>query len=130
MKRLALVTLFALVGCSHYSPQNRAPAGVDEDPCKVAMTTLLLRTQDGESVQFVDEIIDANRLIDQGFLSGDDLRAIEDSTQWNQFFAHSRVDATSDEQILVAALLRKSEPTSSVEALQRKYNLLFEFCGL
>lgn len=94
------------------------------------MTTLLTRSQNGQTVQFVDEVIDANRLIDQGFLSGDDLRVIENSSEWHDFFLSSKVEASSEEQVLVAALLRKSEPNSSIEALQRKYNLLFEFCGL
>lgn len=130
MKRLGLVILLSLAGCAHHNPVKRYPAAVGDDPCKVAMTTLLARAQTEDGLRFVDEVIDANRLIDQGFLSGDDLRAIETSSEWNDFFLNSRVDASSEEQVLVAALLRKAEPTSSIESLQRKYDLLFEFCGL
>lgn len=129
MKCFVLIALLSLAGCAHNSA-HRYPAAVSDDPCKAAMTTLLTRSQNGQTVQFVDEVIDANRLIDQGFLSGDDLRVIENSSEWHDFFLSSKVEASSEEQVLVAALLRKSEPNSSIEALQRKYNLLFEFCGL
>lgn len=110
-------------------PFSRMPASVASDPCKSAMEALLLRS-DAPEGGFVDEIIDRTRLLESGRLTQSDLDEIENSVDWRDFFTAQIFSAAHEEQVMIAALLKKSEAGAPIEAVQRKYRLLFEFCGL
>lgn len=132
-KVVLLIFILHLCGCSTYSSHNqRGPASFSsDDPCHEAMRSYFSRLDlsTAES-DFVDDIIDLNRLVDSGKISREEISEIGNSSEWSQFFNAKNFDASEEEQVLVAALLRKSDPDAPVEALQRKYGLLFEFCGL
>lgn len=105
-----------------------------DDPCRVAMRSLMnneLNLVSQGSVINIDTHLTREYLLTQGHLKQQDLDIIENSSLWREFLTQqSREIASQDEQMLIAALIRKSDPEAPVDALQRKYNLLFEFCGL
>tara|TARA_R110000868_G_scaffold269233_1_gene528588 strand:- start:3970 stop:4281 length:312 start_codon:yes stop_codon:yes gene_type:complete len=100
-----------------------------DDPCKLAMQEYFYRIENGAE-SYVDEVIDMDRVIDSGRISHEDILKIENSNNWNNYFASLEVEATQEEQRLIAAMLRKADPDAPTSALQRKFGLLFEFCGL
>lgn len=81
-------------------------------------------------VEFIDDVISVSRVVESGRISMNDVRAVESSAMWREFIDERQVDATLDEQVLVIALLRNADPDAPVDVVKRKYNLLFEFCGL
>lgn len=135
MRLLSLFILLVLAVACAGNPSRRQPAAIsNHDPCHEAMQLLMDQNQlrnSNAATGFVDEFIDRGRLIGQGKLSQADLEAIETSPEWRNFFLKQHGgEVTSEEQILVAALLRRADEQAPIEAVQRKYSLLFEFCGL
>ena len=134
---IRLLNIFILVFAIGYMSSSkqvllRAPASISgEDPCHMAMRELYSRSNQGLSSQaFVDEVIDLNRLSESGKLSSDEFSAIYDSAEWRNFFVLKEFDASDEEKMMIAGLLQKADPDAPIEALQRKYSLLIEFCGL
>lgn len=126
------ILVFAVVYTSSVRQVVRQPASIGgEDPCHTAMRGLYIRSnQDSSGQAFVGEVIDLNRLIESDKLSPDEFSKIYDSPQWRDFFVLKEFDASDEEKIMIAGLLQKADPDAPVEALQRKYSLLIEFCGL
>lgn len=127
------ILVFAIGHSSSSKKAYRVPASINaDDPCHVAMRELHLRSSTNQVVSpgFVGEVIDLNRLIESDRLSPDEFSDIYNSSQWRDFFVLKEFDASDEEKIMIAALLRKADPDAPVEALQRKYSLLIEFCGL
>tara|TARA_R110002049_G_scaffold239471_1_gene412713 strand:+ start:653 stop:1054 length:402 start_codon:yes stop_codon:yes gene_type:complete len=130
-----LLNIFILVFALGYTSSHeklRAPASVaGQDPCHEAMRDLFSRRSgDNISGEFVDDVIDLNRLIESDRLSPDEFNQIYDSPAWRDYFVTKEFNATDEEKVMIAGLLQKADPDAPVEALQRKYSLLIEFCGL
>ncbi len=117
------------------APSRNVASLSGADACREAMQTLMdfdqMRVSFNPPTQFVDDMIDRTRLLEQEKLTQAELEAIENSPAWNNFFLKQRgSDVSPEEQVLIAALLRRADEYAPIEAVQRKYNLLFEFCGL
>ena len=85
---------------------------------------------DNGNISYVDEVIDADRVIDSARISHEDILKIENSHEWSDFISSVDVSASLEEKQLIAAMLRKADPDVPTSSLQRKFGLLFEFCGL
>ncbi|MFX3675564.1 MAG: hypothetical protein ACN6I6_00865 [bacterium] len=124
------INIVFLTSCSSISGRGRTPASLaSDDPCKQAMQEYFYRLESGNT-SYVDEVIDADRVIDSARISHEDILKIENSSEWNDFISTIDVSASLEEKQLIAAMLRKADPDAPTSALQRKFGLLFEFCGL
>ncbi len=126
------ILVFALGHTSSQQKATRVPASVSShDPCHEAMRDIFSRNLDDvQPDEFIDEVIDLNRLIESERLSPDEFSQIYDSPAWRDYFVTKEFDASDEEKVMIAGLLQKADPDAPVEALQRKYSLLIEFCGL
>lgn len=133
---MRFLNIFILVVAIGYTSSSkrivRGPASITgEDPCHMAMREIYSRSNSSSTSQaFVDGVIDLNRLIESEKLSPDEFSKIYDSPEWRDFFVLKEFDASDEEKIMIAGLLQKADPDAPIEALQRKYSLLIEFCGL
>jgi hypothetical protein len=132
MMKDILLSLFlglSLSACATNQLVKRDPAATaGADVCHGAMRTLMEVVDD--SHHFISqEMVTRESLLASGKLQVSDLDEVETSIAWRNFFMQQGHEF-GEEQVLIAALLRRSSPDAPLEALQRKYHLLFEFCGL